>query len=547
MYCLRLHLALLATLTSMSACDERHGRGVDTGFGSEDDGDEPADSPADSPADAPDDQPPPADDDPAGQGNAIDAYVWGLGTPSLPPAEAVEGEESAPSVDGNYTCRRREYEETRHYHEVVAFAANSGSLFPGAIVSGTQIQDGVLVPKVIDRAPMRFSASLEGVIDGPVSATVEEPSLSSFRDSMAEILSSNLIGQTPANLAFDMREVHSAEQLDLALGVSADWLTADLGASFEFSSEQKRSRIVVEFTQTYYTVDVDPPSRPSSAFESSVTLSQVEDQFHDEPPAYVSSVSYGRIVYFAVTSSFSSEELRAALDFGFTAGAADIEGSVSLTHSEVLADSQITAYILGGSGDVAVRALAGVEELRQFIEEGGSYSRESPGAAIAYRLAYLADHTPARFALTSDYELEECARATQEVRVTADHIEVVGVGDVYGNLEIYGTITAIDDAGTEYALYDAPRNNYVTLGLDEAWPGQGTLGYDTLPVRPLPGHGFTIRIDLWDRDAIGGDDLLGSREVRLDYEDGWRADNHVISLSSGEDQVEVHLNYTPVP
>jgi thiol-activated cytolysin len=512
----------------------------------EDDGESSAGGAADDPGDTPDD-----DGDPgpgsSGDANAIDQYVLGLGTPILPPAETIEGQPGPVQSDGDYTCQHQELEETRHFHEIVAFAANSQTLYPGALVGGEQVLDGVLIPKPIERAPVRVSASLEGVLDGPVSATLEEPSLSAFRDAMAEILGANIIGQTPANIAFDMREVHSSEQLDLALGVSADWLTADLGASFEFNSKEERSRVIVDFTQVYYTVDVDPPARPSEAFADSVSLADVEQGLRDEPPAYVSSVSYGRVVYFAATSSFSSEELRAALEFGFTAGAADIAGSVSLTHAEVLAESQITAYILGGSGDVAVRALAGVEELREFIEEGGSYSPDSPGAPISYRLAYLADHSPAAFALTSDYELVECERATQRVRVAVDHIEVVGAGDAYENLEIYGSVVALDEAGQSYVLYDAGRDNYVTLATGESWPQQGELGFDTIPVTPGPGHGFTLALELWDRDAIGGDDLLGTREFVLDFEDGWRADDHVVSMSAGSDQVEIHLSYHPVP
>ena len=61
-------------------------------------------------------------------------------------------------------------------------ANNSGTLYPGAIIGAETLSDGTLTPKVFDRAPLTFSASLEGVLDGDVSATLDKPSLSAFRE-----------------------------------------------------------------------------------------------------------------------------------------------------------------------------------------------------------------------------------------------------------------------------------------------------------------------------------------------------------------------------
>ena len=481
--------------------------------------------------------------------NDIDDYIIGLGTIELPAPELEEGVASAPVEQGDYVCTSTNMLETKQFDKIVAFANNSGTLYPGAIIGGETLSDGTLTPKVFDRAPLTFSASLEGVLDGDVSATMDEPSLSAFREAMAEILDAEVIGNTPANIAYDMTEVHSSEQLSLALGLDVSWMTGNVAASMEFNQQERNSRYLVNFTQAYYTVDVDPPARPSDYLDPSVTLENVEGTLRDEPPAYVSSVTYGRIVYFAVTSNFSSEELKAALDFGFSTGAVDVDGSVSLTHSEVLSESQITAFILGGDGNVAVQAIQGAEGIADFLQSGGTYSAESPGAPIAYKMAYLADNSPAGFALTTDYEVKDCTRVSQNVQLTLKNIYVVNDGaDGGSELEIYGWIRGWDEHGVMYPLMERSSDQWVTINTGQAWPQTGTIDSHILPVVPQADHNFEISISLREHDgAFNADDNLGDHVIVVDYEDGWRNDDFVYSLADGDQQVEVRMAFTPVP
>ena len=107
------------------------------------------------------------------------------------------------------------------------------------------------------------------------------------------------------------------------------------------------------------------------------------------PPVYVQSITYGRRVIFSVQTSRSATEVKAALEasYGFAGGGLDIE--VSTENREVLEESEIRAFVLGGSGEDATSAINGFDGLIQYIQNGGSYSKDSPGAPIAYKLAYL--------------------------------------------------------------------------------------------------------------------------------------------------------------
>lgn len=520
--------------------DDAADEGADSPTPSDDDGD--GDGADD---DANDDDGDSGDDVPAAHAE-INEYIAGLGTPDSPAPETVEGEPGSPEPSGDYTCTRANLQETEQFAEIVAFAANSGSMFPGAIVGGKTIETGLFTPRVFDRAPLTFSASLEGVVDGAVSAELEMPTLSSFREAMAEILGQEIVGNTPADIHSQIEEVYSHEQLGLAVGLDVGWLNGDIAASMRFDDSQTRSRFVVQFTQTYYTVDVDPPGTAADFLAPSVTLDDVKAEIGDDPPTYVSSVSYGRTVYFAATSELSSQELRAALDFGFK-GTVSVDGSVSLTHEEVLQNSEITAFILGGDSTVAVQAVYGVDELREFIQSGGTYSAESPGAAIAYKLAYLHDDSPARFSLTTDYEVEECSRVTQNVRVALNNLTVVGDGGDGGEeLELYGTIWVVDENDDAYVLWSAASSQYVTVGTGMSWPQQGEIDSIIVPVTPQPGGNVTLILELFDDDgAFNGADAFGVQFIDRPFEDGWRAEIPV-PAANGDQHIEVNFELTPV-
>ncbi len=477
---------------------------------------------------------------------AINEYIFGLGTYEPDPEQLQPGDIGEPVPSEEYMCTTQNFLETKQFDKIVAFAANSNNLWPGAIVRGDAVFTGLFAPIALERAPLTFSASLEGVVAGQLSAELENPSLSSFREAMKQILNQELIGQTPANVFSEIHRVHSSEQLSLALGIDVDWLNGGIESSFNFDEEETRSRYVVNFTQTYYTVDVDTPGLPADFFTDDVTLTEVEQGVGDIPPAYVSSVTYGRMVYFAITSEFSAKELESALEFAYNGGAVQVDASVSLTHEEVLEQSSITAHILGGDGTMAVKAIHGIEELTAFLSEGGTYTKESPGAPIAYKLAYMANHSPARMSLTTDYDVTECEKVTQNVRVALDDFTVTNAGNS-ASLELFGQIWVRDENGVDHILFDKPSSTAVDVPAGGTWPLNGEIQAHKVAVTPKPGHKLELYLNVQEKDGgwFDSDDEFGGHSLALPFEDGWRREV-IVPLATGAQQIEVRFQLKPV-
>ncbi|MCX5742027.1 MAG: thiol-activated cytolysin family protein, partial [Proteobacteria bacterium] len=469
---------------------------------------------------------------PAMDQNAIDEYIAGLPYLPVEPPMVDQGTLSAADREGDYSCTTQNLKETRQYDKIVAYAANSDSLYPGALVSADSMLTGLFTQLVLPRAPETISVSLENLAGGK-HAEIKEPSLSAYREALSSILDTEITGNTPANLYSEIEEVHDEHQLNMALGVEASWGlgVASLKTSFDFSKQETKSRYIVKYTQAYYTVDLDAPAVPSAVFAPNTTLEQVSAKIDVEhPPTYVSSVTYGRLVLFTFESEYSAEEMGAALEFAYSGGV-DVAGDVSVSYKDIISKSKITAFILGGNAGTATATIDSYEKLKDFIKDGGNYSKESPGSPIAYKMNYLKDNSPARMSFTTDYTVKDCVRVSQKVKVTLSSIAVDTASDTGNDLEIYGTITAEGTNGP-VVLFSKDSSNYVQIHEGAVFGAGAPLSEVVIDVAPHAGATIKLHSSLMDEDLFS-DDSLGNETSTNPFETGWRKDVVVTMTGSG--------------
>jgi thiol-activated cytolysin len=489
--------------------------------------------------------PGPGPDDGAAEANAkaIDAYIASLPYLPVDDPKVIEGPPSPAAPDGDYLCTKQNLTETRQYDRVVAYAANSDSMYPGAIIGADSVVSGLFTPAVLPRAAMTISVSLEN-LGGTKHAVVASPSLSAYRDALSSILDAEITGSTAANLYSEIEQVHSESQLNLALGVQSSWALgiASLKSSFDWSRQDVKSRYVVRYTQAYYTVDLDAPASPSAVFARGVSVADVQAKLDDHrPPVYVSSVTYGRMVLFTFESKYSAEEMSAALDFAYSGGI-DVSGDVSVTYKDILSQSTITAFILGGDAGAAVQTIDSYDALIRFIKTGGNYSRQSPGAAIAYKLSYLKDNSPARMSFTSAYDVVDCARVSQKIQVALNSIAVDHANDSGDDLELYGLITA--EGTSLQSLFSRDENHYVQIHEGSEFTGGAPISQAVIEVAPSAGHAIRLRARLIDDDFFG-DVGIGDETISVPFETGWHKDV-VITLTGSGARVRVTFSLSPI-
>lgn len=342
---------------------------------------------------------------------AIDDFIDGLGKiqidPEAPleeaPCDAMAGFCPEPWQEGDLVCHYVDYTETTHAKSITALTPEG--LWPGALVRGADAYEGDVVPIVTERSPGTFSISLDSLVGSPV-GQMSEPSLASFRDALHTVLATGTQGSTAAAISHQLVTISSSSQFELHVGAEVKWEGGSkLEAMFDFDDSDFENRFLLDFTQVYFTADFEPPERPSALFGPTVTVDELEGSMtEDSPPLYVSSVKYGRRVLFAIESNHSLEEMSAAISaaLGSTAGA-----ELDIDSADTLAASKLSAFVVGGSGDNAVKTVQGPEGLVAYLLEGGDFSADSPGLPIAFSLAYL-DNTPAKHSFTAQFTKKVC-------------------------------------------------------------------------------------------------------------------------------------------
>jgi len=352
-------------------------------------------------------------------------------------AEPQVTDEDPPSrdeEDPSLECYTTFYKHAPGFNDMLALDPSTDVIFPGAILKGETIPSGEYVPIVADRAAITLSASLTNISGSPV-VEVTDPKLSTVREQVKTILDQEVTGATSARVNFEISQVYTKEQLNLAIGANYRTAVNKVSASFDFEQSTYKYKYVLKYFQVYYTIDMDPPQNPSDLFTNTPDLSALGST----SPVYVATVTYGRMIIYTIESSYSKTEIDAA----FSASFGSNDGSIDAEYEKVINESSVKALVIGGSGGDAAQVVNGPADVYNYISEGGNYSKESPGAPLSYKLRYLKQGTPvARVVLASEYAVRICDVAYPIYKVNLISLRCNGCQDGDGSAaELFGSIS----------------------------------------------------------------------------------------------------------
>lgn len=372
---------------------------------------------------------------------------------------------STTEESGNYICNMQTVQWSPEYDELYLLDPRNEIIYPASLLDANSVPGGAYTPITnVARGPATISVSLLTQPGVKPYITVENPSLSTIRDATNTLLHGVAPGSTPAFINFDIQKVRAEEEVALSIQANFSGWGAKVSASYGFESQEQKSRFLVRFYQKYYTIDMDFPQTPCAFFDAD----ELPDlaTFHSVSPVYVSSVTYGRMVYFMVESSASYEAMEAALSASFNSFVAGGGIDISYQHRQLLEQSHTSALVVGGNADGAVQLVNGVQGLLNFLTAEGDFSVTSPGAPIAYTMRYLNDNSVARIVLSSEYTIRNCEIKGEEYTFTPNNNagegyyycaqNTVGDGEFDGNGPLVtGTVTLVVENGNElYAKVD---------------------------------------------------------------------------------------------
>lgn len=418
----------------------------------------------------------------------------------------------------NTVCTTTDYNLKTNFESIAILKPNDGIIWPGALVIGdTSMRGGVPSPFTLSRAPMTIRVDLPGISDAGT-VEIENPNWSSVDagiDKALEWWNANAYEEgyvNPASQYSEAKTSYSSMQASIELGLNASWSSNEVASQFNYETTTKKRVAMMSFKQIFYTVTMDYPTNPSDVFSESVTLSQVESAFNSStPPAYVHSVSYGRIIMFRMESNYEMSKADFEGSFEYAAGRKSASGDVKTKYQNILENSNITTVVIGGNAEVGAEAVSAKDfgDLEVIIKgENAVYSRNNPGVPISYSIRFLKDNTLAKLGYSTDYKVVEC----------------VTTGKVHNEITFKNRLSDNFRIGVEYKT-NIPGENNVTYD-DIDWKKNTNDGATTSIYPPNGAYDIYYHVE---RDKFGSS---SGYEAKLkdnigdhvhDYEDCWES------------------------
>ncbi|MCS4221623.1 thiol-activated cytolysin family protein [Salinibacter ruber] len=333
--------------------------------------------------------------------------------------------------DGNVerVCTRTTYNLENNFEEIAILRPTADVIWPGSLVEANQLLlDGLPEPARFDRSPVKIRVDLPG-IGANGTKTIERPDEANVQTAIDEALewwNANAYEEGYVNASSSSNRIttsYSSTQASMDVGLNVAWATGDVQSQFNYETSAERRVVMSTYKQAFYTVSFvqESGAQPEDVFGPDVTLTDVQSAFDSNtPPAYVASVTYGRIIMFRMEteSSYTSAEVEAA--FKYAAGT-QVDADLEARYEEILSRSTVEVITLGGNAAVASEAVTArsAGDLEPIITgENAVYSRSNPGVPISYAVKYLKDDRLAKLGYTTEYTATECSSTQTRNTVT---------------------------------------------------------------------------------------------------------------------------------
>ncbi|MFE4995505.1 thiol-activated cytolysin family protein [Streptomyces mirabilis] len=297
-------------------------------------------------------------------------------------------------------------------------------MWSGALVTGASVTPGALAPIPLHRHPGWITISTDLTLPAVRSQSrrLTEPTFREYRDALTEMIVDLAPQDSASAISFRLEKISTLEQGMVSFGLNLKGSGWGVNAKARLDTSLSRSSTFGLFSQAYYQVAFTPEGSPPRFFADDVTLDHVKGYCGpDNPPCYIASVTYGRMLTFLVDSEASSFAVKAALSATWQAavsGNADLDAQ----YKNTLSRSSVTAVVVGGSSGVVGDVIGDpVTNLLPWIKGQLKVTKDVPAAPIQYTVRYLAP----------PHNLVRVSRTTDIVKIVD--------ANVYGGREFVGT------------------------------------------------------------------------------------------------------------
>ena len=273
--------------------------------------------------------------------------------------------------------------DVNHSHEI---AVTSGNLYVGAPYTAKSVETlgFQFIPNTVKPIEVAYTFP-RYYFD-----RIERPSITGMYRSLNQAIGSpNFTGKQSLSFEYDFREFSYYRELKLAFGANVDIAGIfKLESSVNSTRIKAKSGLFARVVQKNFSVIMDYPIN-GNIFANESDLNGLLSQ----SPVYVNSLIFGRMGIIAIESNYSYDELKVAFKATLTAVKINGELSIDSDHKKILQESTIRIFVSGGVGQDVAKIVEGFEEFKNFILNGGEFTRDVPGVPIFFTANYAKDNS----------------------------------------------------------------------------------------------------------------------------------------------------------
>ncbi|HHJ35620.1 MAG TPA: hypothetical protein ENJ87_07630 [Gammaproteobacteria bacterium] len=426
-------------------------------------------------------------------------------------------------IDGikKYRCTREEYSMTETPKEFVAIDPDESVMWLGNLIQGSShLNVGSLSELSIrERAPLTLSINL---LKNDNYRIVDKPSLSTVQSAIGDLVERAIEAgnEASSSVYFESEEAHSSMQTTLDFGFTAEYLGASTEGRLSVDKVADEKTYFAYFIQNAFTVSMELPTAPHDMVSDDLTQDMLDDLKargkigEDNPPLYISSMTYGRVLIYKITSRYSVSEIKSAINASYDGGVAGGSVSISTKDKEVLSEARIEISAFGGRQS-NIEALIRGGRLADYFTGDTRLDNMQP---ISFEVRNLQDNSIAGISRTTTYDIKQCTFEEftapprgEIVKVFFDKVYIpydcdagVNKGEIYGRFDVI----AGDESG------NLKTKRIVTLGMRRI-QSENTLvipKQQGIEIARYKNQQFRISGQLKDEDggARGADDIVGN-------------------------------------
>lgn len=336
--------------------------------------------------------------------------------------------------------------------EYVMFAT-PGIFYPGALIQGKSLRDGAGPSDIL---PLNIAQRDTVVVSIPACSFAENfeetaPTQAGVSSAIGAIINrAELAGVNciEARGSLSVETYSSDKQTALKGGIAGRYFGFSGSASGSYSKSKTENSIAVIFKETLFTARIQAPQTPNQWFSDEFTPELLQEQVDlgrigvDNVPAYVSEVTYGRMMMFTMTSEASRSAMETHINFKYENPVGGISGNLSTKDETAIASARYTAAYLGeGSGYTWLSTL---DWTSYFGDENEVTATDA--VPISFTINSTRDDLPAVVQELAEYDRTTCvdkvagggtfefgAKQDLDVSFSAGAAKHVVIGDLNGD------------------------------------------------------------------------------------------------------------------